>query len=218
VARRLAVAIVGAALASLFAVSLLDVDQGAADSFTPVRLAISVAPVARLNEPLPITVRVSADANVLDTATTPLRVRVRLAKVECGGTFSTTPGNVLLDKQLSPQPTTGHAYQAAAKGFGRPTAYGARIVCAFLEEQGDNRMFANDTIDPPRVTVSKPCTSQAARYDVAVRALARAQQQLRHAHGSPARARLARLVARRRRAAGTDRRKARAACGPGVTL
>ena len=97
--------------------------------------------------------------SVLDSATAPLRIRVKLA-TECGGTFATTPGDVLIDQQLNPQPTTGHAYQATAKGSGKPTSYGEQTVCAYLEEEGDNRMFANDTADPPPVNVSRACTAQ----------------------------------------------------------
>ncbi len=185
-----------------------------ADSFNPVRLAITIAPVARLAKPLAITIDVSADAGALDSATAPLRIRAKLAD-ECGGTFDTTPGPVLIDEQLNPQPATGQAYQAAGRGSGNPTAYGQKTVCAFLEEEGDNRQFANDTVDPPIVDVSKPCTVAAARYDVALKSLARAKRQLRHAER---RARLKKLVAKRRKTVARDRRAARSACGPGVPL
>jgi hypothetical protein len=62
----------------------------AADSFTPVRLAIDVAPVARLHQPLKINVDVTADPSVLDDATGPLRIRVKLAG-KCGGSFRRHP-------------------------------------------------------------------------------------------------------------------------------
>jgi hypothetical protein len=162
-----------------------------ADSFTPVRLAINIAPVARLHQPLKVSVDVTADPSVLDNATGPLRIRVKLAQ-ECGGTFASTPGVTLLDQQLRPQPATGRAYDANASGSGRPTRYGDQTVCAFLEEAGDNRMFANDTSD--EVNVSRKCTTAAATYDDARR---------RHARQSTLNA---------------DRRAARRACGPGVPL
>lgn len=162
-----------------------------ADSFTPVRLAIKIAPVARLHQPLKVSVDVSADPSVLDNATGPLRIRVKLAS-ECGGTFSTTPGVKLLDRQLRPQPATGRRYDANASGSGRPTHYDDQTVCAFLEESGDNRMFANDTSN--QVNVSRKCTAAAARYDTARR---------RHARASTIKA---------------DRRAARRACGRGVPL
>jgi hypothetical protein len=188
-----------------------------ADSFTPVRLAIAIAPTARLAKPLAISVQVSADPGVLDTATAPLRIRAKLAD-ECGGTFDTTPGPALLDAELNPQPATGHAYQATARGAGTPTAYGVGTVCAFLEEEGDNRQFANDTADAPQVDVSKPCTLAAGRYERDRAGLARAKRQLRHAKRHARRARLRKLVARRTRTVARDRRAARSACGPGVPL
>ncbi|HSS37277.1 MAG TPA: hypothetical protein VLT58_00765 [Polyangia bacterium] len=162
-----------------------------ADSFTPVRLGITIAPVARLHQPLNVSVDVSADPSVLDNATGALRIRVKLAQ-ECGGTFSTTPGVTLLDQQLRPQPATGRAYDANASGSGRPTRYGDQTVCAFLEEAGDNRMFANDTSN--QVNVSRKCTTAAATYDAARR---------RHARSKTLKA---------------DRSAARRACGPGVPL
>lgn len=188
-----------------------------ADSFNPVTLSIKVAPVARLHVALPITVTVTADPSVLDSATAPLRIRVKLA-TECGGTFATTPGDVLLDQQLNPQPTTGRAYHATARGSGKPTAYGQRTVCAFLEEEGDNRMFANDTADPPSVNVARACSQKASRYDAAVKSLAKAKRRLRHAHKKADRARLKKLVAKRTKTVNSDRRAARAACGAGVAL
>jgi hypothetical protein len=162
-----------------------------ADSFTPVRLAITIAPVARLHQPLKVNVGVSADPSVLDNATGALRIRVKLAQ-ECGGTFSSTPGVTLLNQQLRPQPATGRAYAAKASGSGKPNRYGDQTVCAFLEESGDNRMFANDTSN--QVNVSRKCTAAAARYDTARR---------RHARASTIK---------------DDRRAARRACGPGVPL
>ena len=180
-----------ALLASLAAATIAYSAAAGADSFTPVRLAITIAPLARLHQPLKVNVGVSADPSVLDNATGPLRIRVKLAH-ECGGTFSSTPGVTLLDRQLRPQPTTGRAYDASANGSGRPTHYGAQTVCAFLEESGDNRMFANDTSND--VNVSRRCTAAAATYDAARR---------RHARPTT-------LTA--------DRRAARRACGPGVPL
>ncbi len=207
-------------LVAAFAISVAGLAAGVAgaDSFNPVTLSISVAPVARLGKPLAISVQVSADPGALDDATAPLRIRAKLAG-ECGGTFDTTPGPVLIDQQLDPQPATGRAYSATAHAAaGKPTAYGGRTVCAFLEEEGDNRQFANDTADAPQVDVSKPCTLAARRYDRDRAALARAKRQLRHAKRRARRAQLRKAVARRTRTVGRDRRAARTACGPGVPL
>jgi hypothetical protein len=163
--------------------------MAAGDSFTPVVMNIKLAPVARRHQPLRVTVKVTAVAGVLSTATAPLRIRVKLA-TECGGEFANTPGVVLLDKRLTPQPVSGQAYTGTATGSGKPNRYGVQTVCAFLEEEGDDRQFATDTSD--QVNVSRACTAAAARYDTAQR--------------------------RHRRAAAADRRKARRACGAGVPL
>jgi hypothetical protein len=171
-----------------------------ADSFTPVRLTIRAAPVARLHAPLTISVGVSADPGALDTRSGPLRVRVKLAN-ECGGTFQYTSGVVLLDKQLTPQPSTGHAYSGVASGSGRPAAYGTQTVCTWLDDQGAGRTFASD--QSTQINVSATCTRAAARYDAARRQ--------RAGRGTAAKRRRARALA-------STRRAARRACGPGVPL
>ena len=198
--------IVGVAAAGgIVGVLALAGSPAGADSFTPVGLGITVAPVARLHEPLEVTVAVTADAGVLDDATAPLRIRVKLA-MECGGSFSSTPGTVLIDRPLSPQPVTGRAYSAQAAGAGRPASYGVDTVCVFLEEEGDGRQFATDTSD--QVDVSRSCTVRASRYDAARRELRAAQRT----------AALRPLVGQRSATARRARRAARAACGPGVPL
>lgn len=205
-----------------------------ADSFTPVRLKVTVAPVARLDRPLALTVTVSADADVLDNRTAPLRIRAKLAG-ECGGDFSNTSGAVLLDARLSPQPAVGRPYTATAGASGTPAGYGAGTVCVFLEEEGDNRQFASDS--DSQVTVSQACTVAADRVDRAGRVLAAASRQLRRdraikTRGIKSRQRRARAVARRKRliarqrvivardqkVADADRRAALGACGRGVAL
>jgi hypothetical protein len=175
-------------LAAAAAVAAVAAPNAAADSFTPVTLAIHVAPVARLHKPLKITVRVSADPGVLDERFAPLRIEVRLAP-ECGGTFQTTPGTKLLNKLLNPQPSTGKAYSVTAHGSGRPGSYGAMTACVYLEEEGDYRVFGSD--QSVQVNVSKRCTVVAAKYDRA-----------RKHH----------------RATKAERRAARRACGKGVPL
>lgn len=144
------------------ALAILITGTAAADSFTPVRLTITVAPVARLRVPMPITVAVTADPSVLDTRTAALRIRVKLA-AECGGTFAGTAGAVLLDRRVTPQPTTGRPFAGGARGSGKPLAYGIQTVCVWLEEEGDARVFATD--QSTLVDVSKTCTVAAQRYD-----------------------------------------------------
>jgi hypothetical protein len=150
----------GAVLAA--AIALLVAGIASADSLTPIRLAISITPVARLRVQLPITVGVTADAAVLDDRTAPLRIRVKLAP-ECGGTFAGTTGPVLLDRRVTPQPTTGRPFAGGAHGSGKPSAYGLQTICVWLEEEGDSRVFASDQLT--QVDVSKACTVAAQRYD-----------------------------------------------------
>jgi hypothetical protein len=178
------------ALAAAAAAALVAPSAGA-DSLAPIRVALHVAPVARLHKPLTVAVTVAADPSVLDNRFAPLRIEVRLAG-ECGGSFETTPGAALVDKLLSPQPVTERAYYAVAGGAGRPGTYGVKTVCTYLEEEGDNRVWAHD--ESLQVDVSRPCTLAAARYDRA----------RRHGVG--------------RRALRLHRRAARRACGPGVPL
>lgn len=174
----------------------------AADDITPIRLGVTIAPVARLHQPLKVRVAVSADPSVLDLRTAPLRIRVVLAS-ECGGEFAGTTGVVLLDKRLNPQPSYGRAYSAVATGSGKPKAYGRKTVCVYLEEEGDDRQFATDTSH--QVDVSKACTAAAARFDRARRAVMRAGTNTRP---------LRRAVPREEAAL----KRARRACGPGVPL
>jgi len=186
-----------------------------ADSFTPVQLNIAVAPVARLHAPLAITVGITADPGVLDGSEGPLRMEVRLAP-ECGGTFETTPGTTLLNAALDPQPATGRSYTVAVKGSGRPTAYGAQTVCAYLQDTDIGRVYAND--ESTQVMVSQACTAAAGRYDRDRAALARAQKQLRGSKRARVRRRMRNTVAARTRTVARDRRRAIAACGAGVPL
>jgi hypothetical protein len=111
-----------------------------ADSFTPVQLGITIAQTARRDVPLPVTVQVTADAGALD-ANTPLWLRVKLSP-ECAGTWAGTPGTVLINRPLSPQPPTGRPYSSTMSGSGRARRYGIQTVCVWVEEQGDNRVFA----------------------------------------------------------------------------
>jgi hypothetical protein len=205
-------------LLAVFAAMLaISASLAAADSFTPITLGIKVTPVARRQAQLPISVRVSADPGVLDNATTPLWIEVRLA-AECGGSFETTTGTVLLNKALNPQPALGHAYSATIRGSGPPSTFGSFTVCAFLEEQGNgHRMYANDSSN--QVQVSPSCTAAAGRFDAARRALDNANRRLRTARkGSAAHTRAAKLVKMRTRKLGAARRAGTQACGAGVAL
>ena len=160
-----------------------------ADSFTPVTLSVSVARVARLAQPLRVTVHVGADAGVLDLRDGALVVGVKLAP-ECGGDYEHTAGTRLLHLAFKAQPDPGEAFAGAVSGFGRPSSYGVQQVCVWLEDS-EQRVFAHDD-SSWTVDVSRPCTSAARRYDRAARA--------------------------RSRSAAALKRAARRACGPGVPL
>jgi hypothetical protein len=121
-------------------VLLLGAVSAFADSITPVQLAVTIAQTARRAQPLTVTVDVSADAGALD-ANTPLWLRVKLAP-ECAGTWAGTPGTVLLNKALAPRPATGLPYSTVMHGAGRPTRLGVQTVCVWVQEQGDDRVFA----------------------------------------------------------------------------
>jgi len=122
----------------------------AADSFTPVRLAVTVASKVKRHHPLAIKVKVTADKGALSPATAPLSLRVKLAG-ECGGTFSDTPGTKVLDRRLKPQPRRGRSYAVTVKGSVKPERTGRLTVCVYLEEQVDDRVFADDTSARVRV-------------------------------------------------------------------
>jgi hypothetical protein len=170
-----------------------------ADSFIPVRLDITVTPVARVHSPLALSVSVSADPGALDNRSGPVRVRAKLAG-ECGGAYQYASGAVLLDKQLGQQPSAGQAYFAVARGTGRPTTYGVETVCVWLNDAA-GRTWASD--QSTQVNVSRACTTAAARYDSARR---------KHRPRSLA------ARNRQRRIVAADRRAALKACGPGVPL
>jgi hypothetical protein len=204
-----------AALALLTALLSWPAALASADSFTPVRMNIKIASVARRHAALKVMVGVTADPSVLGTSEGPMRIEVRLA-TECGGNFQTTPGVTLMNKQLNPQPASGRAYSARATGSGRPSAYGVQTVCTYIEDANVGRVYAND--ESIQVTVSKSCTAAGARYDSASRALKGAERQLRRARGTTAKRRATRLVAKRKQTLARDRRAGTRACGRGVPL
>jgi hypothetical protein len=216
VSRRVAASVAGGVVAVAALVAVAVPGTGSADSFTPVQMTVSMAPVARLHVKLPTAVTISADPGALDQRTGSLYLGVRLTSTECGGNFENTSGPTMLLRTLDPQPAAGRAYQITVRGFGRPTAYGDQTVCMYLEEAGTQRVFAND--ESQTVDVSQPCTAAGTSYDKAAKALARARRQLRRAKRTGQRRRLKKLVAKRRRTLRADRRRGIAACGKGVAL
>lgn len=186
----------------------------AADSFTPVTVALHYTPIARLHAKFQVKATINADPGVLDVAVQPVRIGVKLA-TECGSTYETTTGPAVLNQHLQPEPPVGRSYAATITGAGRPTAYGTETLCMFIED-AIGRVYAND--ESQQVTISKPCTIAGSRYDKHNKALTRAKRQLRHAKSKSARKRLTKTVNKDKRTLGRDRRKGVAACGRGVVL
>jgi len=177
----------------------------------PVRLAVSAPAVASLDLAVPITVTVTSDPGAFDIADAPVRLRVRLSPGECRDTFDTTSGAVAIDARLSLPPRPSPAFTQTLSGHAAPADYGGESVCAFVEEEGSNRLFANDT--DTQVVVSRPCTAATRSQASAVAALAEARAALaavqrrldqarrrlaRARHGARHRARGGRRRARRR--------------------
>ena len=135
-----------------------------ADSFTPVVLQTTVAPVLHVHSRVPIAVHVKADPGVLDIRNSKLKIEAALAP-ECSGTFAQTErsGIVLMNRPLSPQPVAGRAYSATARTtYGAPRRTGRQSVCVWLVQVSDQRVFASD--ESLRVTVRAPLTRRRRRH------------------------------------------------------
>jgi hypothetical protein len=148
----------------------------------PVTLNVSVPAVVASNVPFAVGVSVAADPGALGSA--PMRVRVRAA-TECGASFDSTAGAVLLDKQLGPS--------GKVAGRGLTHSFGSFTACAFLEQQGDDRLFAFD--DSATLAVTHPCTTYTRRVISTKRALKKVRKQLRRARGKAHRGALMRRSA-----------------------
>jgi hypothetical protein len=166
-----------------------------------VRLSITVAPVVAAGPPIPVTVAVDADRGALSSRTDHLRLRVRYA-AECAGTFAGTPGPVAIDTQIPDPGTANTTYHAALTGSAAVASLGAHSVCAFLEEEGTGRLFAQDSDTQFQATAG--CTAASRTNARAAAALQAAQRQLARAKGSrraALRRRIRRLAALQRAAA-----------------
>jgi hypothetical protein len=166
-----------------------------------VRLSITIAPIVAAGAAIPVTVAVDADRGALSARTDHLRLRVRYA-AECAGTFAGTPGPVAIDTQIPDPGTANTTYHATLNGSAAVASLGAYSVCAFLEEEGTARLFAQDADTQFQATAG--CTT-ASRTDARnAAALRTAQGQLAHAKRSrraALRRRIKRLAALQRAAA-----------------
>jgi hypothetical protein len=176
------------------AVGALGAPAARADGGEAVRLGVEVPDVVASAFPFRVDVHVTADPGALDIRSAPLQVRVKAAG-ECGGSFDTTPGPVLVDQQLRPDPTSGSAYDGTVSASALIHSFGDFTACAYLEEQGDGRLFAFE--DSTSFSVTHPCTTFTRRASVAARRLKRTRKAMRRAHGARRRA-LARRAAKQR--------------------
>jgi hypothetical protein len=180
---------VAAVIALMFACPAFASDE-------PVTISVDMPNVVASDLGFPVRVTVTSDPGALGSA--PMRVRVRAA-TECGGTFDSTPGTVLLDAPLGPS--------GQAAGRASTSSFGSFTACAFLEQQGDNRLFAFD--DSTTFAVTHPCTTAARRATATRTSLRKVRRALRHAHGAHRAAlerKAGRLRAKLRRAAARQRR------------
>jgi hypothetical protein len=163
------------ALLALAAAALVLVPASAARAANgeAVSIAVNVPAVVASNIGFPVNVTVTSDPGALSAATAPLRVRVKAA-AECGGSFDSTPGAVLLDAPLSSS--------GKVSGSGLTHTFGSFTACAFLEQQGDDRLFAFD--DSTTFAVTHQCTTFSRRVVVDRRALAKTRKALKKAHGA----------------------------------
>jgi hypothetical protein len=177
---RRAAALAAAACALGFASS------ASADGGEPVTMDVNMPGVVASGIGFPVRVTVTSDSGALSGLTAPLRVRVKAAP-ECGGSFDSTPGAVLLDAPLGAN--------GSAAGRASTTTFGSFTACAFLEQQGDDRLYAFD--DSTSFAVTHACTTFTRRAVAARRSLREVRRAQRHAHGAH-RAALGRKAARLR--------------------
>lgn len=198
------------ALALVLLLAALGAPAARADGGEPVRLGVDVPAVVASASPFGVSVHVTADPGALDIRTAPLRVRVKAA-TECDGSFDTTPGPVLVDQPLRPDPTTGSAYDGTISSSALIHTFGDFTACTYLEQQGDGRLFAFE--DSAGFSVTHPCTTFTRRARVTAKRLKRTRKAMRRAHGSRRRT-LGRRAAKQRaqlKKAQTGRRRT---CSP----
>ena len=163
----------------------------------PVRLAVSAPAVVSLDAFTPISVSVQSDPGAFDIAEAPVRLRVRLSGAECRDTFATTSGPVAIDERLPLPARPSPALAITLTGRARPGDFGTSTVCAFVEEEGSDRLFASDS--NTQVTVSRACTDATRRQAGVSLALSGARHELETARGALRRAHRSRTRARARR-------------------
>lgn len=135
----------------------------AAGQNPPVSITVGAPSVAPRGIPVQMSVAVAADPGALTyraTGPAPLWIRMRLAR-ECGATFESTTGQVVLNRKLRPKPRAHVAYRHTFRVARRLQKFGTWTACAFLEEQGDDRLWAFDA--DTQIDVTRHCTRLARR-------------------------------------------------------
>jgi hypothetical protein len=160
-----------------------------------VRLSITIAPVVAAATAVPVTVAVDADRGALSSRTDHLRLRVRYA-AECAGTFAGTPGPVAIDTQIPDPGSANTTYHATLVGSAAVVSLGVYSVCAFLEEDGTQRLFAQDSDTQFQATAACTAASHAnARDTAALRAARRGLPHAKRSRRAALRRRIKRLAA-----------------------
>jgi hypothetical protein len=136
-----------------------------------VRLTITAAPVVARDVRVGVRVAVDADPGAMNTADGPVRLRVKFAP-ECGSTFRSTPGPVVIDQRLPAPGAASAPYSASLRGEGVVAAFGSYTVCAFVEGEGDDRLYGADT--ETQFQATQACTTATRRHTHVVTALRRA--------------------------------------------
>jgi hypothetical protein len=107
----------------------------------PIRVDVTAPHVAAAHARVLIAVAVRAHSGALTPVAGALRVRVKLAAGECGGSYAGTSGRRVLEAVLARR--TRKAVSARFSARVRLGGRGVRMICVFLEDR-QHRQFATD--------------------------------------------------------------------------
>jgi hypothetical protein len=140
---------VGPAAAAALAAGALALSAGApargagsaGKDVDPIRVDVAAPHIAAAHARVLVAVVVHAHSGALTPVAGALRVRVRLAAGECGGSYAGTPGRRVLEAVLARR--TNRAVTARFAARIRLGGRGVRTICVFLEDR-QQRQFATD--------------------------------------------------------------------------
>jgi hypothetical protein len=107
----------------------------------PIHVDVAAPHIAAAHARVLVAVVVHAHSGALTPVAGALRVRVRLAAGECGGSYAGTPGRRVLEAVLARR--TNRAVTARFAARIRLGGRGVRTICVFLEDR-QQRQFATD--------------------------------------------------------------------------